>query len=828
MHHNFPEKSINRKVTTGFFLFLIIAVLAFFISYTGIIRYLHESRKEDPLNKRLMALNELMFHLQESEGKARSYRIKGISKEQKAYLSLQDSLRQSLDNLRKLFADSSYLAYTDTLENLINKKHQQTQNIFELSEINRYRQRYGEIVPLLPDSLSIQINKITWSSIHVADSVETIPSAPDQKGFFGRIASFLSGEKNDQEALPVKTPNIAQVVDSSITTRTIEGPALKEVKQQLQKIEEQDKHFSNLLSRREQGLILLENQLTGTIRTFVKKLEEQAIKESENHQAQLEHLKTDIFLKVIVLGLSGLLIILSFIIRIGNDLKRSRRYKEELIASREKIASLMKVKEKFLANMSHEIRTPLTAIIGFSELMQNESESASIIHNSALHLLSLVNDILDYSTLQEGKLQLQKEQITSGKLIEETYLTLKPKAEQKHLDFTYSATPKDLDFWGDRTRLKQILFNLTGNAIKFTDRGRVHLSFTTRNNQLYFEVSDTGPGIPKEKTQYIFDEFKQFTPQKNPEKGTGLGLAISKKLTEAMGGRISAESEPGKGSIFHFSIPFQKEKQTTEKKNDTPAKTFNEGKILIVDDDPLIEKLVRGFLGEKVQVTGYRSPVEALKHLESERFSLIITDLRMPEINGIQFIKKVRESHSTPILLLSAAVNEHASTEDLKKTDQVFILPKPFSKEDLLKRISRIQDKKEPGENKIKKNNASHSDVPNRQSFDLAGVTSFTGDDMEFLTSITETFISDTKKNLSELSKLISAKKHGEIAEHAHKMQTGFRQFGISKGSVILKGIEILGKKPGNTPELKRGLKRLKKHWNMVEKELSETIFAKD
>ncbi|WP_025007136.1 hybrid sensor histidine kinase/response regulator [Marinilabilia salmonicolor] len=772
-----------------------------------------------------MALNELMFHLQEADGKARSYRIKGIRKEQKAYLGLQDSLHQSLENLRKLFADSSYLAYTDTLENLINKKHQETQNIFELSEINRYRQRYGEIVPLLPDSLSIQIDKITWSSVHVSDSVETTNTTPDQKSFFGRIASFLSGKKNEPDSPPAKSANIAQIVDSSTITRTIEGPVLKEVKQQLQKIEEQDKHFTSLLSRREQGLILLENQLTATIRTFVKKLEEQAIKESEKHQKQLENLKTDIFLKVIILGLSGLLIILSFIIRIGSDLKRSRRYKEELIASREKISSLMKVKEKFLANMSHEIRTPLTAIIGFSELIQSESESASIIHNSALHLLSLVNDILDYSTLQEGKLQLQKEQIISGKLLQETYLTLKPKADQKHLDFSFSAIPEDLAFVADRTRLKQILFNLTGNAIKFTDKGRVHLSFNIRKNQLIFEVSDTGPGIPEEKAPYIFDEFKQFSPQKTIEKGTGLGLAISKKLTEAMGGQINVVSKPGEGSTFQFSIPHHEEKRSTKQGKHPKKEALSQEKILIVDDDPLIEKLIKGFLAEKAQVTGFRSAIEALKHLDGEKFSLIVTDLRMPGLNGIEFIKKVRENHNTPILLLSAAVNEHASIEDLAKTNQVFILPKPFSKEDLLKRVARIQEK---DEEKVKKKNASPSIAVDRQNFDLSGITSFTGDDKEFLTTITETFIADTKKNLSELSKLISSKKHGTIAEHAHKMQTGFRQFGISKGSVILKGIEILGKKPGNTPELKRGLKRLKKHWNIVEKELSEAIFERD
>ncbi|MFW6351212.1 MAG: ATP-binding protein [Bacteroidota bacterium] len=814
-----PETYINRKITIAFFLLLVIAGIAFTFNYSGIIKYLQESEKEDPLGKRLLALNEIMSNLQEADGAARTYRITGIKKDLLLYQQTQDSAVKSLNKLKHSFADSSYLAYIDTLHKLLDKKKTQTMAIFDLSNINRYRQRYGQLIPMLPDSISYQINQKTWSSIKVnsVDKSDNIESPYEQRSFFGKIANFLS-RKEEEKPKQVRSPEISQLVDSTSITRIIQRP-LNEVKQQLEKIDKQDKRFAKVLAQREQSLVLLSNQLTNTIRGLVKKLEEQAIYDSLEHQRALEELKNDLFKKIILLGISVFLIFLGFVLWIGRDLRKSRRLREELISSREKIESLMKVKEKFLANMSHEIRTPLTAIIGFSEIMKEENDSAKVIHNSALHLLSLVNDILDYSTLQEGKLTLQKEQINAGELLHEVYQTFESKARQKQLDFSFVDNSRNLCFLEDKTRLKQILFNLTGNAIKFTDHGKVWLDLKHKDHQLIFEVGDTGPGISPEKSLSVFNEFTRLNHSNHGTEGTGLGLAISKQLVQTMGGRIGVSSNFGHGSLFWFTIPYTPgdsnypdEKVVNIKKNSTR-------KVFIVDDDPMVAQLIRRFIGNSSEIKEYDSASNALKQMTSENPSLIITDFRMPGMNGVEFIHKIREHRKIPVLLLSAAMNENQTLETIDKFDNVYIMSKPFSRKDLLDKIKAAHNKEK--DQPVRKPGIKDQ---NETLFDLSGVTSFTGEDKEFLISVTTTFIQDTQDNINKLSKLISRRKHGEIADQAHKMQTGFRQFGIQKGSIILKGIEILGKDPGSTAELKRALKRLKKNWLIVKEELNKSV----
>jgi len=809
-----PERYINTKVATGFILLLVVAVLSFGVNYFGVVRYMKVDEKDDLLGQRLMVLNELMFRMQEADGAARLYSLTGNKKDRKAYEDRTDSVLSTLDRLEFFFPDSSFQAEVDTIRGLFFQKKEQTDQLIELSIINRYRRRYGEVLSILPDSINYQISQITYSSLHVDSTNNEADSLPEKnKTFFGRIAGLLT---NQEEDLPTgKTPEIEQRIDSSLIIRKRKDPALEEVKEQLQKLDKQDKRFAMIVLNREEKLVEVANKLTNTIRQIVRHLENQALMESATRQQEMSQMREGLLKRLIFLGISALLIILGFVLWIGRDLRKSKQLKNQLVSSREKVESLMKVKERFLANMSHEIRTPLTSIIGFSELQKEKDPSAEVMHNSAVHLLALVNDVLDISRLEAGKLTFHKEHVNPRELMQEVWKTFRHKTNKKNLAFTYSWDKNLPAFTADKTRLRQVLFNLISNAIKFTEQGQIRVDVFRENEFVIFEVSDTGCGIPENRTETIFEEFSQMN--ENPEgtrQGSGLGLAISKKLVQAMGGEIRVESKEGEGSTFRFSIPYV-ESHTENASIQSSTKNIDGKSILVVDDDPLVGRLLKGFLKNRSSIMTSESPEEALLSMDRQQFDLIISDFRMPGMNGLTFIEKTRSRHAGPILILSAGI----SNEDLSQLEhfeKVYQMTKPFSRENLENKLQSVLDPKTP----YPVEESSPERTISSSLTDLGGVIAFTGDDKDFLNSVVSAFIEDTDENIATLSLLIKNRDQAQISEKAHKMLTGFRQFGISEGIEILKEIETTERRRLNQRELKRSLQRLKELWQQVKTEL--------
>lgn len=821
MRKNWPDQYINTKVTAGFFLLLIVAVLAFGINYFGVVRHLKSHPQNDPVGQRLLLLNELILKMQEVDRATRIYVLTGRQRDRSNFHALNDSVQLLLDRLGWYFPDSVFQLKVDTLKELYDQKCQHIEQLFELSDINRYRQRYEDILILLPDSFNYQISHITYMHLRV-DSVETTEqskSGEEKNSFLGRIARFLSGSKEEKDTVRIApTPKIRQIVDSSLITQVRKDPAIEKVKEQLQVLIKQDRHFSNLLLTRERALSQLDDQLTQTIRQILYQLQQEALAESDRYQSRLGLMRKDLLHELIFLGISALIIIFGFVIWINRDLKKSRNLKEQLVKSKEKVESLMKIKERFLANMSHEIRTPLTSIIGFSELLKTDNANAEIIHNSAHHLLALVNDILDMSQMNEGKLTLQQETIFPEELIKEVWQFFIRKARQKNLHFTYSVINEVPVFRGDKTRLQQILINLVGNAVKFTDEGEVWICLRKEDNSLLFEVGDTGPGISESDSADIFEEFTRLHSETIASAGgSGLGLSISKKLVEAMDGAIGYQNNKDKGCTFWFRIPLQLPEINQPKTKSPNLEKLGFNNILVVDDDPLILQLLQGFLQHHSNVRGVSSPKEAAKIIEEEAFDLIITDYRMPEISGIDFIKMIREKNNVPMLLLSAAANQYL-LDEIARIKNVAFLPKPFSKSDLINSLGRLRNKN------IAVNEFDYQN-PNIASslFDLTSVFNFTGNDKAFFASVVMVFVNETNENIAKLSVLVRKKEYEPIPDLAHKMLTGFRQYSIDEGISILKGIEVMGKHC-DYAQLKKSLKRLKTLWNQVEKGLVNVL----
>ncbi len=813
-----PEKHINTKVVAAFFLLLILALLSFGVNYLGVIRFMVAQDDRDPLGERLRVLNQLVFRMQETDGAARLYSLTGDQVHRQSYQTLNDSVLNTLEQLTIVFPDSASRSDVDAIRTLFMQKEEQTRQLLEVSIINRHRRRYGEILSILPDSINYQISQITYSSIR-SDSASAPVDRPQPASFFGRIAGFLTGR---EQTLPPEqpTPGIEQRVDSSLIIRRRKDPALQQVKKQLTRLDEQDRRFAGLLRSQEEELVQLGNQLMDKIREVIQGLETDALLQSARRTLQMSEMREELLQRLMFLGASALIVVLAFIIWIGRDLRRSRLLKEQLIMQKQKVEKLARVKEQFLANMSHEIRMPLTSIIGFSELIPQKEEAAAVIRNSALHLLALVNDVLDFSRMEAGKLLFNEECIHPNSFMEEVYNAFTAKAREKQLSFTWTVHPGVMPFRGDKTRLRQILFNLTGNAIKFTDSGSVVLEVKVNENHLVFSVEDTGCGISESQQASVFEEFNQLAGSSAEGKGgAGLGLAISQRLVEAMGGKIGLESEEDKGSRFWFELPYRN-CEIPVVSGAQKQRSLEGINILVVDDDPLVCRLMEGFLKNEAGLLVITvSPKSALNELKTAHFHLVISDNRMPEMSGSAFIKAIREELKleVPVLVLSAEMGS-ATTEALQRWPLVFLMSKPFSREDLMNKVSGLMT----GSDLSISGPASS---PGDALFDLRGIRAFTGDDKAFFQSVVSTFVTETDANLELLELLVAGQLEGSIPDHTHKMLTGFRQFNIATGVQMLKGIEVLGMRSGNTKELKTGLKRLKKLWQKVRKGLFDIIY---
>ncbi|CAM4351332.1 PAS domain S-box protein [Cytophagaceae bacterium 50C-KIRBA] len=493
---------------------------------------------------------------------------------------------------------------------------------------------------------------------------------------------------------------------------------------------------------------------------------------------------------------------------VAEDYTLKKQVENELIQAKTLAEQAVFAKDSFLANMSHEIRTPLNAVIGFTELLTqselstDQKEYVDHIQTAGENLLVIINEILDLSKIDSGQLHIEEHPFNVRNTLKHVYELLKVKAHKNKLDFSLFLDAEIPDsIIGDKVRINQIIMNLAGNAIKFTEEGEVLISVkktaeTDTTVTLRFSVKDTGIGIAETKLDSIFERFRQAEESTTRKfGGTGLGLNIAKQMVELQHGKLEVKSKLGQGSEFYFSLEFKKTTDSNNELSNQNSKVNNElGKlsILLCEDNELNQRLAKTV----IQNFGFDIDIAAngqlgIEKLTKKKYDLILMDLQMPIQDGYQTTIMIRNElkMNIPIIAMTAhsLVGEQQKCFDIGMNAYV---AKPFKQYELLEAIQDV----------IKKSNLLGTESETTSSInpiedkiiaiDFSYLDELSGGDDDFKKEMMELFIKNVPEDVIELSQAIQEKNQVQIKKSAHRMKSSLAMFQLSKGIQFLESAE--------------------------------------
>lgn len=579
-----------------------------------------------------------------------------------------------------------------------------------------------ESVPFEEPDETFTIKKFTPSAggikVDTLDIQQTTGSK--SKGLFGKIKTFLVGEeeqKTTNSKVIIKTgepqpdPAIAEAeTDTAFSLSRFAGDIINKSNTYYQMQLRKQLQRRNELRQSELRLVRLNTALMNEIRQILFSLKESASQSEGIYRSQST---SAIVRSTSILHNSMLVAVFAaFLLAIATAvmIRKNQRHQAEIMASKQKAIKEADEKRRFLAYMSHEFRTPLSSVIGFAEqleqagLSNEQMEYLSAIISSSEILLTTVNDILDLSKLEAGKMTFLNEPFRPDQTIRQVIKSFESAAKEKGLAIRYKPIPGNLTLSGDEVRLKQILNNMVSNAIKYTIKGHIEIQAALTEEQagriwLEVKVSDSGIGIPAESIADIFNEYTRVHSETSSRWviGTGLGLPVTKRLIDNLGGNIEVNSKVGKGSVFAFKLPYlpAKEIAETAKTQKTVADLSESGlKVLVADDNffnVLLLKTILKRTGLDIDVAENGS--EALAKLKEGNYNMLLSDMYMPGMDGIELTRALREHQDNnlskmPVIMITGNVSEEAKVM-MNEAGVSNYLFKPFQQSELLSLIGK-------------------------------------------------------------------------------------------------------------------------------------------
>lgn len=704
-----------------------------------------------------------------------------------------EQLRLVLDTLAGLYAsDSTQLIRILTVKKLLRERDKQFINYLKVRERLVNNKSFSSQVK----SLSAMVTKgseLADSTIVATEqktSTTTIyPTEERQKGFFSKL---FGKKKSKEEENAFRIVNEEKVKRDTIAL-SAEDRMTRNLEQSLKVIEKEQRIKNESFLNIEALLTNANNRLVSQMLDVLRKVEAEVVAQIELNGIQAKNVvNTGInTISLIMLVFFFLTVLLLYFIL--TDITRSNKYRAELEQAKDEAEYHGLAKQRFLSNMSHEIRTPLQSIIGYSEMIRKEAhpqrKDIEAIYQSSEHLLQIVNEVLDYNRIISGKFTFSDKTFDMGQLLNEVVSGMRPQAEKKSLQLDTEFDLPGLKYVeGDPFRLKQILYNLLGNAIKFTTQGEVVLcAFYKRQGDLLhftFMVKDTGIGLTETESAQIFNEFEQINSLENEEinkTGTGLGLTIVRSLIEQQGGRIYVKSKKDEGSVFtvYLTLKVAAAPHYDRAVDILPA---HNGKVWVVDDDKLILDLCE-IIFEKHGINArlFNSPSQLLNCAWDNSVKYILMDMRMPEMNGLALCRTLRPKVASDVKIFAITAQVLPDERELLLTNGFDgLLMKPFKEEELLSLF-----------------NQGHSSEDNEKEskevveLDLTNLKKMTFDDEAQLSRVLSRFTEDSLNDSKEMEDCMVKNDHAQLRLLTHRMAGRIAQIGAKKLAASFRAIEM-------------------------------------
>lgn len=585
---------------------------------------------------------------------------------------------------------------------------------------------------------------------HEAKST-TVEVVKTRKGFFRRLADAF--KKEHAETLSVKKDSDMAVVDTVVTPVNV-AENVADILQQIEKKENHEKrsHADNM-NKEVEDLKVVSTQLALRSARQLSDVHQKERGAMQRAISQAMEARRDLLWQMGLLAIVTIAAVMVLIVVIWRDSKKEREYQESLEAANEEIQCVMNQRERLLLTITHDIKAPAASIAGFIDLMgdyvssRKGMECLHNIKNSAVHLSHLVASLLDYHQLENGLMKVRPTTFSLVRLVAECVEGMRLRAEEKGLRLSYDTTKAEGLFLADAFRIRQILDNLVGNAIKYTDCGGVTVkalvSKVMGKHQLTLSVKDTGKGMTTEDKRKVFQAFARLGNAQGIE-GAGLGLSITKELVALLDGEIHVYSTVGKGSIFTVTIPVEPSKEETTKKD--ARKAFANHKILILDDDKLqlqlIQEMLRRIVDDSWRVFACGHVVDALTTLHNERPALMLMDIEMPEMNGTEMIRHVNHAQMTVVAMTA---HDNSIKGQLLEAGFDDCLFKPFG----IDQLARILGKEAKGQ--VVADDTTPTDGPSSR-FD--SLVAFAGGDEDAAREIVSTVKEELARHLSDLKEM--------------------------------------------------------------------------